>query len=305
MQIYTGHIPTWLTEEDRKKFTSKVRREILAEAEKEGQKGFSGRDSIKIFGDFFSGYAKDDKPINMSLLFTYFSRIQPELKKQIPEGFLISLQSMYDYSILEEVKEAMYYYNQEQIARDIKNYMYAVNLEIGSSERCGYTGDNLETTEDFFKNIEDRLLGSAVEQAQRLEFRRDTQKTYASETLTQEILVDAKPIEKTRLYANLHDRYVHNLKEKVLNPFLDNENFRKAIKDYNEESFKTYDNRIRNDVMFLIKNLCEKHGYTEQGAKEVCVYVIDNDLPRRFDKEELKRDDKGELKRGEAEYDYL
>jgi hypothetical protein len=284
MEIYTGHIPSWLKEEDRKNFTSKVRRKILSEAENEGQKGFSGRDSIKIFGDFFSAYAKDDRLINMSLLCTYFARAKPDLGDQIPKGFLDSLQSMYDYTVLEEVKEAMYYYNEEQISRDIRNYMYAVNLEIGSSGKCTYTGDNLDITEEFFTHVEDRLLGSKVQQAQRLEFRRDKQKTYASETLTQEILVDAKQIEETRLYRDLFDRYVHNLKEKVLDPFLDNENFRKAIKDYGEESFKTYDNRIRNDVTFLIKNLSERYGYTEQGAKEVCIYVIDNDLPQRFAK---------------------
>ena len=35
-------------------------------------------------------------------------------------------------------------------------------------------------------------------------------------------------------------------------------------------------------VMFLMKNLSEKYGYMEQGAKEVCIYVIDNDLARKF-----------------------
>ena len=73
-----------------------------------------------------------------------------------------------------------------------------------------------------------------------------------------------------------------NLKEKVLDPFLDNENFRQAIKDFDAEAFKSYDKRIREDVTFLMKNLCEKSRYTQQGAKEVCMYVIDNDLARKF-----------------------
>jgi hypothetical protein len=80
----------------------------------------------------------------------------------------------------------------------------------------------------------------------------------------------------------MHDRYVHNLKEKVLDPFLENENFRRAIKDYDKEDFKTYDKRIRDDVTYLISNLCEKCRYTEQGAKEICIYVIDNDLAKKF-----------------------
>ena len=49
-----------------------------------------------------------------------------------------------------------------------------------------------------------------------------------------------------------------------------------------QEEFKTYDKRIREDVTFLMNNLCKKSRYTEQGAKEVCMYVIDNDLTKKF-----------------------
>lgn len=85
-----------------------------------------------------------------------------------------------------------------------------------------------------------------------------------------------------QLNSYLHERYIYHLKEKVLEPFMENENFRRAIKDFNNDSFKTYDKRIRSDVQFLFKNLCEKYGYTIQGAREVCIYVIDNDIARRF-----------------------
>ena len=71
-------------------------------------------------------------------------------------------------------------------------------------------------------------------------------------------------------------------REKVFDPFLENENFRRAIKDYAEEDFKTYDQKIREDVTYLMNNLMERYRYTEQGAKAVCIYVIDNDLARKF-----------------------
>ena len=100
--------------------------------------------------------------------------------------------------------------------------------------------------------------------------------------LTQEILMEGKDITGTKLFQELYDRYVYNIKEKVLDPFLKNENFRHAIKDYGKEGFKTYDKRIREDVTFLIHNLCERSRYTEQGAKEVCMYVIDNNLAEKF-----------------------
>ena len=282
MEIYTGYIPAWLKEEDRKQLTAKRRRNIIAESEIEGEHGISGRDSINIFNQFYSAYAKEDKLINMSDLCKFFTKIHKDVKDLIPAGFLDSLLRMYDYTILQEVKESLYYYNEEQISRDIQNYLFAINFEIGSVETCTYTGEKLEINEEFLAGIERRLLGTNADSSQRIGFRKASQKEYTTRTLTQEIMVDGLPITETKIFDSMHDRYVYNLKEKVLDPFLKNENFRRAIKDYNEEDFKTYDKRIRDDVSYLINNLCSKYRYLEQGAKEVCMYVIDNDLAKKF-----------------------
>ncbi len=282
MEIYTGYIPTWLMQKDRKRLTAKRRRKIIGESENEGEKGISGRDSINIFNRFYSTYAKEDKLINMSDLCNFFTKARKEIRDLIPGGFLDSLLRMYDYTILQEVKESLYYYNEEQIAREIQNYLFAINFELGSVETCTYTGEKLEITEEFLENIESKLLGPKVDRNQRKTFRDETQKEYTSKTLTQEIMVEDVPIAETKIYQSMHDRYVHNLKEKVLDPFLKNENFRRAIKDYDAEDFKTYDKRIRDDVTYLINNLCKKCKYTEQGAKEICIYVIDNDLAKKF-----------------------
>ncbi len=283
MEIYTGHIPAWLTEEDRKRLTAKRRRKIIDEAEQEGKHGISGRDSIKIFNDFYSTYAKEDKLINMSVLYNYFTKNREDLSKLIPENFLDSLLRMYNYTVLQEVKESLYYFNEEQISQEIQNYLFAINFELGSVQTCTYTGEKLDITDDFFETIEKRLLGESVGKDNRLAFREDTQKEYASKTLTQEIMVEGKSIDKTKIYESLHDRYTYNLKEKVLDPLLENENFRRAIKDCDEEEFKAYDKKIRNDVKYLIKKLCAKYHYTKRGAKEVCIYVIDNDLARKLE----------------------
>ena len=282
MEIYTGYIPPWLLRKDRKRLTAKRRRKIIAESETEGEKGISGRDSINIFNIFYSTYAKEDKLINMSDLCNFFTKARKEIRDLIPQGFLDSLLRMYDYTILQEVKESLYYYNEEQIAREIENYLFAINFEIGSTETCTYTGEKLEITEEFLENIEGKLLGPKADPKQRKAFRDETQKEYTTKTLTQEIMVENIPIAETKIYQSMHDRYVHNLKEKVLDPFLENENFRRAIKDYDQEDFKTYDKRIRDDVTYLINNLCEKCKYTEQGAKEICIYVIDSDLAKKF-----------------------
>ena len=282
MEIYTGHIPTWLTEEDRKRFTAKRRRKIIAESVSEGARGFSGRDSIKIFNEFYSKYAREDKLIDMSTLCLFFTKVRKDLSKSIPERFLISLLDMYDYTILQEVKESLYYYNEAQIARDLQNYLFASNFEIGSVATSRFTGDKIEISDDFFEGIERRLLGENQDEKVRLAFREETQKAYASKALTQEVMLEGTPLIETELYHSLHERYVFNLKEKVLEPFLKNENFRQAIKDFNDPSFKSYDRRIRDDVTFLMSNLCEKSKYTQQGAKEICIYVIDNELAKKF-----------------------
>ena len=281
MEIYTGHIPAWLSEEDRKRLTARRRRRIIDESEKEGVTGFSGRDSIRIFSDFYAAYARKDKLISMSSLRAFFTKRHTDLKEALPEGFLVSLLRNYNYSVLQEVKESLYNYNEEQIARDLLNYMFAVNFEPGSVAVCRSTQDKLEISEDFLRAIEGRLFGKSVDEGVRRTFRLETQKEYASRTLTQEILAEGKDPAETALYQSLHERYVHNLKEKVLEPLIDNANFRRAIKDYDAEAFKTYDKRIRDDVSFLINNLCAaKYHYTKQSAKEICVYVIDNDLAR-------------------------
>ncbi len=283
MEIYAGNIPKWLDEEDRKRLTARRRRRILAESEGEGEAGFSGRDSIKIFNEFHSAFARPDRLISMTVLYNFFTRTHKELGEAIPHGFLDSLVRLYDYTVLQEVKESLYYYNEERISRDIQNYLFAVSFEPGAVQVCTFTREKLEISEDFFHGIETRLLGADVPRLQRLRFRKEVQREYTADTLTSEIMAEGKKITETRLYEMLHERYVHNLKEKVLDPFLENENFRRAIKDFdNREVFKTYDRKIRADVGFLMGNLYKNFHYTRQGAKNVCMYVIDNNLTRKF-----------------------
>jgi predicted Ser/Thr protein kinase len=283
LAIYTGVIPNWLDDEDLHNFTAKVRRKIIAEANNEGDKGFSGRDAIDIFQDLISTYAREGEMISMDTLSNFFHKTRPELSKMIPDGFMASLRRMYDYQILQEVKESLYYYNEEQIGRDIQNYLFALNYELGTSAVSSYTGDKLEITENFLSGIEDHLLGSEVREGRRKEFRAETQREYTSRTLTQEIMVDGLPIQETALFADLHKRYVFSLKDKVLQPFMKNANFRRALKDFGTDEFKTYDQKIREDVSYLLANLSDRYGYNEKGAREVCLYVVDNNLAEEFE----------------------
>jgi hypothetical protein len=137
-------------------------------------------------------------------------------------------------------------------------------------------------TEAFLESIENRFMSEKIDAGARQQIRTDVLKEFTTRALTQEMMIQGKPVTETRLFAMLHDKYIHNLKKQVLAPFVANENFRNAIKDFDTKKFKTHDKRIKKDVRFLIDNLSAKFGYTIQGANEVCMYVIDHDLAGKF-----------------------
>lgn len=284
MEFYTGRIPDWLTEEDRKRLTAKLRQRIISESELEGDRGISGRDSIRLFNEFYSSFSTENQLITMSDLVKYFTTSHNDLHKIVSQDFLDSLVQLYNFTVLHEVKESLYYFNKAQISKDIQNYLFAINFEAGSNEKCTFTGDRLEITEEFFESIEKRIFGKMLSKDRHRVFREETQREYATRTLTQEIMIDVTHITNTDIYNSLFERYLYNIKEKALDPFLENENFRRGIKDYGDTEFKTYDKRIQDDIKYLIQNLCDKFNYTEQGAKEMCMYVIDNDLAKKFER---------------------
>ena len=282
MDIYTGLIPDWLTEEDVKKFDRQTRKIILAEAETEGQKGISGRQSLNIFKTFLTRYGNSDKLITMDNLRTFFTQSADLQYLGIPNGFLQALEDLYDYEVLQEVKESLYYFNEKQINRDILNYLFSINFEPGTTDICGYTGDTLEITEDYFKNFEVLILGSVSTSREREEFRQDIHSEYITRTLAKEINIDGKHITKTELFKSLFEKYIRNLKEFALTPYADNDNFRRAVIDFDTIAFRANDEKLKKDVNFLINNLRKKFDYSTEGARQVVVYVLDKKLARKF-----------------------
>ncbi len=282
MELYSGSFPEWLHDEDRKSLTTKRWRKIFAESEAEGNVGFSGRDAIRLFDQFYSMYARENRLINMPILCGFFRTIMKDRPGMIPDGFLESLLRMYDYNVLQQVKESLYYYNVNQIEKDLKQYISAVNFENDSVVKCLFTKERIHVTHEFLESIENRLFSTNADARRRAEMRLDVLKEYTTHALTQEIMVEGKDISETRLFESLEERYVHNLKKRVLDPFLENENFRRAIRDFDTEKFKAFDKRIKSDVTFLIRNMKSKFNYTQQGAKEVCMYVVDSGLAGKF-----------------------
>ena len=279
MEIYSGRIPFWLSERDIKRLDRVRRRNIIMQGNDEGRSGVSGRDSLEVFNNFFSRFRGRQYLISIQDI-VGFCASEPKIKDKIPDGFLDSLVNMYDYIVLQEIKESMFYYNQEQIQNAILNYLFAINHDIGNEVDCPFTHDRLAISDEFFALTEKRLLGESATIAEREKFRNDTLRRYVAKTIHEGN--NAKKMVATPHFQELLRMYNQNLKENVLDPFITNDNFRRAIKDFGSEAFNKYDRRITDEIQFLIKNLKFKFNYTEQGAKQICIYAIDRQLADKF-----------------------
>ena len=281
MEIYAGKVPAWLSEEDLKRLDQNMRKDILTEAETEGSMGYSGRQSLNVLNDFLNKYLKTEKLITMDMVNSFFGK-KERWAECIPDDFVESLVDMYDFDVLQEVKECIYSYNEEEIGREIQNYLYAIHFEDGSEIESVYTKDLIEVTDDFFNDFESIFLGNSAGWRDRVDFREDVRAEYISQTLSQEIQLENKTIVETVQFNNLLEKYKNNLKENALAPRLGNDNFRRAIQDFGTNSFNSYDTRLRQDVAMLLANLEQKFKYTVEGAKQVSLYVLDKNLADKY-----------------------
>ena len=136
--IYSNKIPDWLSEEDRKKFNKSVRRKIIKESDREGKSGFSGREFIYIFNEFYNSVPKksndpangDTLQITMEDIRSFFKKHE-QYKERIPKGFIDSIIRLYNYNIMQEIKELLFHQNEERISKDIQNYLFASNYDLG------------------------------------------------------------------------------------------------------------------------------------------------------------------------------
>ena len=286
LEIYGGKIPQWLTEEDRKNFTYTIRQEILDKSKFDGKQGISERQAIELFSDFFQKYSSNEEEIDIIHLVKYI--------KSNAEKFgtgadaIYAILRNYNYTVLQHVKESLYSYNTEKITQQIKNYLCALNYEIGTSIYCKFTGEQFVLTENFMDSIEEWLFQSeSVSENEIQEFRNRHLRKLISET-QRDIDMNNKDISETEQFKELYNRYAYNLKIKALEPL--NETYRHAIKDYNSSQFHSYEDGVKDTVRLLIINLIENNGYTVDGAIKVCLYVIDYDIPKEFDFDQDKNE---------------
>lgn len=282
MSICEDEIPDWLDEGDLKRFTKDRRRRTIAELNSEGTKGISGRESIKAFDIFLNRYGRKSRLISISDVVAFFTDVQPELLKKVPSNFLDAIVNLYEYTILQEIKESLYYYNEKQIKKDILNYLFALTCDPGMTEKCPHTGETISVTLHYLEAFEKHFIGANSSASLHHNFRKRALTDYTTKTLTQEMGLEGKGIEETTQFREFFGKYTNRLKEGVLDPYLKSDRFRQALKDYGSKDFEAHDQRVRDDVERLVRNLVTNHGYTEKGAVEIVIYVIDSKITERF-----------------------
>ncbi len=282
MDIYTGKVPSWLTEADVKAFDKKMRTAVIKDSKVEGNSGFSGRQSLILVDRFLAAHSGSDELITMEMLKKFFDEDSLAQDVDIPDGFIDSLSDLYDYEVLQEVKQSLYHYNEKQLKNEVLDYLFAINYEPGTTKECTYTGHELEITEEYFDAFEKLMIGVKSTEAQRKEFRKDTQSDYITVALAQEMRVENKGIEETSIFTSLYEKYIRTLKENALAPYADDKDFRRAIVDYGTKNFNSYSSKLQQVIELLLSNLQEKYDYSEQGARQIGIYVIDKNLAEKY-----------------------
>lgn len=219
----------------------------------------------------------------MHHLCEFFTDEKRNYTAKIPRDFLKHLTDLYDYEVLKEVKDSMYTFNDEEIRKTILNYLVAVTHNVGDIVKNPYLNyEEFQVTSDFLDIVETHLMGYSASNYQRSRFREEVISEYASKTLAIEIKVEGKKIEETRQFLDMYAQFTKTARENVLDPFIGNNNFRCAIKEYETPDFEKYDTKIRERVKYLFETLASKYHYTTECAKVVVLYVIDNELHRKF-----------------------
>ncbi len=282
INLYSGELPDWLSDDDAKRFDDKIFQEFLRESQDEGFSGISGRQSLQLLGDLVEKFTQPNRLITLSDVLKFFKELNLKEVNDIPSDFFQVLVNTFDYTITQNIKEAMYYFNELEIRNRIANYLYAINFEIGETVVNPYTNEEIVLSEDFYKSFETVILGANAPTFERRKFRREMLETYVNATLSQEIQVEGKRLEETNQFQKLYSRYLKFLKEFAMEPYATNPNFRRALLDFGTPSFENYDERIKNEIRNLLEKLKKKFGYPPKASIELTLYVIDNRLDLKY-----------------------
>ena len=282
MELYSGNKPRWLTKEDYKKFSSdaSVKRAVIEESAEEGLSGFSVRRSINELNELL-GSQKNERQISIRDIYEYIVErfSDDDDVKDMPDDFLEALVRNYDYEVLDQMKDSLFSYNRAEMKKDIMDYLVAITSEKDGQEIISpLTGKRLRITEEYLAAKEAKIFGPGVERDERIRsmyrYRNMLARDIARLDLEDKKIADH--ITRTEFYKEIMEDYKSNAREHVLDELITNDSFKDAIENYDTDRFRIYDGALRENVTRLIENMVEKYGYTTEGAKDVCSYILDN-----------------------------
>lgn len=270
MEIYSGIIPSWLSDEDRKRFTSKIRRKVIAEAATNGEGGWSGRESIALLAEFLEIYS-DQQFITMDHLADFFKkRISKKLRDQIPQGFLNALTKWYNYQVLDQVKEATYQLNEESARKEILNFLYATNFNIGDKIQCPYTNEEILVTREFFSKVVALITGNPKPSPEKV--------SSTVEECRRKFLVaiaQGGELEKSEIFKEIFETYIYNLKDMAIVTL---RNVREGIATFGTADFDGLSDEIKMETERIIGNMVKRFGYQPKTAAQILLYIIDQNF---------------------------
>ncbi|MFP4190143.1 MAG: hypothetical protein ACLFSL_03850 [Candidatus Woesearchaeota archaeon] len=281
MELYSGIKPNWLTREDFKEFSSdaEVRRSITKESQEEGLSGYSVRKSINELNSLLEAHSDKGRGLSIDDVFEYLSEnlVNDEDSGILTEDFLISLVDSYKYDVLDEIKDSMFSYNEDEMYNDIIDYLVALTSEKDGQELVSpFTGKKLRITEDYLAAKEEKILGPDLSREERIEsmyrYRDMLAKDIAYLNLEGKKVSDH--LLETELYKELMDNYKSTAREHVLDDLIAQDSFIDAIKSYGERRFRIYDDKLKESVTRLMENMKGCYGYTQEGAKDVCSNIL-------------------------------
>jgi hypothetical protein len=277
MDIYTGYIPEWINDDDNKRLTASMRSDIISDSSKEGLAGISGRLSISIFEALLSKFENQKQLITQQDIQQFVTESK-WFKDILPETFIEDLEKSYDYQTLQEVKSSSYFFNTEEIKDKVANYLFALNFEFGEVKTSPYTKQKVKITDEMLLEFEKDILEDDVSKIRLIQFRKEQQKTYIVQTLSQEMNMENQSLFNTEQFNNLFDKYTKKLRASSLKPLFGNSSFRRAINDFGTKEFESNDKNLKNVIVFMITNLTKNYKYDKKSSQEIILYLLDKNL---------------------------
>ena len=282
LNLFAGIMPTWLSEDDKKKFSHEQLKMVFKEFPEDGTKGISGRDA----NNYLSAMLADrDKMLRKDQKTRYdMNKLKEFIRTKMMPGtvlrptFVDALENSYNYDLLTQINEALFMINEEHIDKDLADYVTTLSFEPGSQYVSLLTGREINVTPETFTMVENVMN---IPKDQRVKYR-----NYMRDTVVQQCMTSQEHamewLSGQEFFKKMKGTYLYNLRTNALKQYHSIDLLRDCVKEFGTQNYQGFDEKVRRDTKQLLKKLRTDFGYTVLGAKQVILYTIDNKLYDKF-----------------------